>query len=134
MTIATEDPRTRQRCCCHAEHFTETEIEVLRAVADGLTNLEIAAGQNVSGHTVDRHVTQMLRRSGARNRAALVSIAFRTGVLVVDEHQVRPSGRRCIVGPELGLGPLPALCHSRIYPQNLGDPGMPRPRPPGQNH
>jgi DNA-binding NarL/FixJ family response regulator len=84
-------------CCCQAEHFTETEIKVLCLVADGLSNSEIAQSMNISSHTVDRHVTQMLRRSGARNRAGLVSLAFRLGVLITDEYALRPSGRRCLM-------------------------------------
>lgn len=69
---------------------------MLCLVADGLSNAEIAGSMNISGHTVDRHVTQMLRRSGARNRAGLVSLAFCAGVLIADEHALRSSGRRCL--------------------------------------
>ena len=93
---AIEDPKASRTCCCQAEHFTEVEIKVLCLVADGLSNLEIAESMHVSGHTVDRHVTQMLRRSGARNRAGLVSLAFCAGVLIADEYAPRPSGRRCL--------------------------------------
>lgn len=85
-------------CCCHAEHFTEAEIRVLCLVADGLSNAQIAEAIHVSSHTVDRHVTQMLRRSGARNRAGLVSVAFRAGILVTGGGALRPSGRRCLLG------------------------------------
>ena len=93
---ASGDPDAGRTCCCRAEHFTETEVEVLCLLADGLSNSEIAGRMSVSGHTVDRHVTQMLRRSGARNRAGLVSIAFCAGVLMADEYKLRPSGRRCL--------------------------------------
>lgn len=83
-------------CCCQSEHFTDMEIKVLCLVANGLSNLEIAESMTVSGHTIDRHLTQMLRRSGARNRAGLVSVAFRAGILVADEEPLRASGRRCL--------------------------------------
>jgi DNA-binding NarL/FixJ family response regulator len=92
-----EAPRASRSCCCQAEHFTEIEIKVLCLVAEGLSNSEIAGSMNISSHTVDRHLTQMLRRSGARNRAGLVSLAFRVGVLITDEHALRPSGRRCLL-------------------------------------
>jgi DNA-binding NarL/FixJ family response regulator len=92
----TESPKARRLCCCQAEHFTEGEIKVLCLVANGLSNLEIARSMSISGHTVDRHVTQMLRRSGARNRAGLVSIAFRAGILIADEDALSASGRRCL--------------------------------------
>jgi DNA-binding CsgD family transcriptional regulator len=35
---------------------------VLRLIATGLSNAEIAKSLHISGHTVDRHVTEMLRR------------------------------------------------------------------------
>ena len=94
---ASEDPNADRPCCCEAEHFTKTEIEVLCLLAEGLSNVEIAGRMSVSGHTVDRHVTQMLRRSGTRNRASLVSAAFRAGVLIADRYRLRPSGRRCLL-------------------------------------
>jgi DNA-binding NarL/FixJ family response regulator len=97
LVDARENPNAGRPCCCQAEHFTDTEIEVLCLLAEGLSNLEIAGRMSVSGHTVDRHVTQMLRRSGARNRAGLVSAAFRAGVLMVDEYKLRPTGRRCLL-------------------------------------
>ena len=64
-----EESHRGRVCCCHAEHFTETEIKVLCLLADGLSNSEIASHLSVSGHTVDRHVTQMLRRSRTRNKS-----------------------------------------------------------------
>jgi DNA-binding NarL/FixJ family response regulator len=92
-----QDSSAGGSCCCQAEHFTEAEIRVLCLVAGGLSNSEIAGRLSVSGHTVDRHVTQMLRRSGARNRAGLVSAAFRAGILIADQYEMRPSGRRCLL-------------------------------------
>ncbi len=97
MLSVSEDVNPGRPCCCQAEHFTETEIKVLCLLADGLSNAEIAGRMNVSAHTVDRHVTQMLRRSGARNRAGLVSAAFRAGVLIADQYILRPTGRRCLL-------------------------------------
>lgn len=97
MVKTSEGPKAGRPCCCQAAHFTEVEIRVLCLVAHGLSNLEIADSMSVSGHTVDRHLSQMLRRSGARNRAGLVSVAFRAGVLIADEHALRPSGRRCLL-------------------------------------
>jgi DNA-binding CsgD family transcriptional regulator len=96
MNSASGVPSARRACCCQAEHFTEAEVEVLCLVADGLSNSEIAGRMSISGHTVDRHLTQMLRRSGARNRAGLVALAFCAGVLIADGYPPRLSGRRCL--------------------------------------
>jgi len=96
MDSTSEGLGATRPCCCQAEHFTETEIKVLCLLAEGLSNAEIAGCMTVSIHTVDRHVTQMLRRSGARNRAGLVALAFRSGILIADGSLLQPSGRRCL--------------------------------------
>lgn len=85
-----------RQCCCESEHFTQVELDVLCLLAEGFSNAEIAASMHVSTHTVDRHMTQMLRRSGARNRAGLVALAFRAGILIADDSPLRLSGRRCL--------------------------------------
>jgi Bacterial regulatory proteins, luxR family len=68
----------------------------LRLVAAGLSNRKIAEFLHVSSHTVDRHVSAMLRRSGARNRASLVDVAYASKILVGGVSPPRTSGRRCI--------------------------------------
>jgi DNA-binding CsgD family transcriptional regulator len=50
---------------------TSREMDVLRHVADGLTNAEIAARLFLSPRTVDTHVAALLAKTGARNRAEL---------------------------------------------------------------
>jgi len=83
-------------CCCGSEHLTEREISVLRLIATGLSNAEIAKSLHISGHTVDRHVTEMLRRIDVPNRAALVARAYSFGVLCTTDWPPRLSGRRCL--------------------------------------
>jgi DNA-binding CsgD family transcriptional regulator len=51
------------------DRLTPREAEILRLVADGGTNKEIAAGLGISVHTVERHVQNAYRKIGARNRA-----------------------------------------------------------------
>lgn len=83
-------------CCCDLEHFTDREIEVLCAVAAGRTNKQIAKLLNISEHTVHRHVTAMLRRTGERSRTGLVSRTYRAGILVLAEERPGWSGQRCL--------------------------------------
>lgn len=69
-----------------AEHFsedalTEREIEVLREVAGGHRNWEIAERLHISEETVKVHVKHVMEKLGARDRTGAVSIAVRRGFL-----------------------------------------------------
>jgi DNA-binding CsgD family transcriptional regulator len=60
--------------------LTPRELEVLRLLAAGLTNREIAARLVISEHTVHRHVTNLYRRLGVSSRTAATSYAHRHGL------------------------------------------------------
>ena len=64
--------------------LTVREREVLRLVADGLTNQQIAERLVVSHHTVHRHVTNLLRKLGVSSRSAAAVHAVRAGLLERD--------------------------------------------------
>jgi DNA-binding NarL/FixJ family response regulator len=53
--------------------LTPREEEVARLVADGATNREIARALFLSPKTVERHVSNVLKKLGVRNRAGLAS-------------------------------------------------------------
>lgn len=48
--------------------LSHTQLEILRLLADGLSNREIASQVHLSENTVKSHVQEILRRLGARNR------------------------------------------------------------------
>jgi DNA-binding CsgD family transcriptional regulator/tetratricopeptide (TPR) repeat protein len=50
---------------------TDREADVLRLVIDGLANKEIAAALRLSPRTVEKHVENLLRKTGARSRTEL---------------------------------------------------------------
>lgn len=56
------------------------EVEVLRLIAAGRTNGEIAAALVVSVPTVERHVTHIYAKIGARRRADATAFALRRGL------------------------------------------------------
>jgi DNA-binding NarL/FixJ family response regulator len=62
------------------QQLTEREHEVLGLVAKGQSNAEIAEALYVSHATVKTHVSRLLTKLDARDRAQLVMIAYETGV------------------------------------------------------
>ena len=61
------------------EMLTRREVEVLRLMADGRTNQQIADELVISQGTVKSHVKRVLRKLHATNRAEAASIYARLG-------------------------------------------------------
>jgi DNA-binding NarL/FixJ family response regulator len=61
--------------------LTPRELEVLRLVAAGLSDTEIAERLFVSQATVKTHANRAMAKLGARDRAQLVVIAYETGLV-----------------------------------------------------
>jgi pimeloyl-ACP methyl ester carboxylesterase/DNA-binding CsgD family transcriptional regulator len=59
--------------------LSRREAEVLRLVAAGLSNREIASSLILSEHTVHRHVANILRKLGQSSRAGAAALATRAG-------------------------------------------------------
>jgi pimeloyl-ACP methyl ester carboxylesterase/DNA-binding CsgD family transcriptional regulator len=64
-----------------ASPLSRRETEVLRLVAAGLSNREIASSLVLSEHTVHRHVANVLRKLGQSSRAAAAASATRAGMI-----------------------------------------------------
>jgi DNA-binding NarL/FixJ family response regulator len=61
--------------------LTEREAEVLILVAQGRSNAEIADQLYISLYTAKTHVSRILTKLGARDRAQLVIVAYETGLI-----------------------------------------------------
>ncbi|MFD6882800.1 response regulator [Rhodococcus sp. NPDC060084] len=61
--------------------LTEREREVLALVGEGLSNQEIGAALFLSPATARTHVSHAMAKLGARDRAQLVVIAYRSGLV-----------------------------------------------------
>jgi DNA-binding NarL/FixJ family response regulator len=61
--------------------LTDREVQVLRLVAAGNSNRDIAAALQISEHTVARHVQNILAKLGVSSRAAATSQALTKGLL-----------------------------------------------------
>jgi DNA-binding NarL/FixJ family response regulator len=62
------------------DHLTSREVEVLKLIAAGLSNAEIATALVVSGATVKTHINHILAKTGARDRAQAVRYAYQHGI------------------------------------------------------
>jgi DNA-binding CsgD family transcriptional regulator/esterase/lipase len=69
---------------------TEREVEVLRRIALGDSNRQIAAALHITVATVERHVTNLYRKLDARGRADAVMAAVAMGLVTPARDPVEP--------------------------------------------
>ncbi|KOT98892.1 response regulator transcription factor [Streptomyces rimosus] len=68
--------------------LTAREVEVLRLVAEGLSNPEIARSLHVSNATVKTHINNLFAKAGLRNRAQAIHYAYRHGLAQPPESSI----------------------------------------------
>jgi DNA-binding NarL/FixJ family response regulator len=73
------------------DELTPREMEVLRLIAKGNANKEIAARLSLAEETVKSHVTHILAKLCANDRTHAVTIALRRGIMTLDTPENRIS-------------------------------------------
>jgi DNA-binding NarL/FixJ family response regulator len=76
LTVPAGDTHSEQLA-----HLTERELDVLRLVAQGLSNREIADALSLAEPTVKAHVSHLLGKLDQRDRAQLVVLAYEIGLV-----------------------------------------------------
>lgn len=75
--MATDNPEGRPSL----EMLTPRELDVLRELADGATNADLSRRMVLSEATVKTHISRMLMKTGCHDRAQLVALAYRSGLV-----------------------------------------------------
>ena len=75
-------PEVRRAHPTELKSLTERELEILTLVARGLSNQEIAEALFISPATAKTHVSRVMMKLHARDRAQLVVIAYEAGLVV----------------------------------------------------
>lgn len=75
-------PRPRAARLAGADGLSQREVEVLQLVADGRSNKEIGEALGLSALTVKSHLARIARKLGTGDRAEMVVVAMRAGVVV----------------------------------------------------
>lgn len=81
-SLASQPPRAAGRPGQSLSRLTEREREVLALVAEGLSNDEIAGRLFLSPLTTKTHVSRIMNKLDARDRAQLVVMAYESGLVI----------------------------------------------------
>jgi DNA-binding NarL/FixJ family response regulator len=82
------------------DSLTSREKDVLHHIARGLSNTEIAQTLHMGMGTVKTHVSRLLAKLGARDRAQLVVIAYESGWAMQDRLTNQPGAARPPLSPQ----------------------------------
>jgi DNA-binding NarL/FixJ family response regulator len=80
-TLISDYVRKVERADLPADALTERELEVLKLVAEGLTNRQIAAKLSISIKTVQSHRANLMDKLDLHDRTELVRYAIRRGLI-----------------------------------------------------
>jgi DNA-binding NarL/FixJ family response regulator len=76
-------PARQEESLPASEHLTAREVEVLRLMARGHRNKQVAAVLHISEHTAKYHVSAVMAKLGARTRTEAVTIGVTRGLVAI---------------------------------------------------
>jgi len=82
-TLAARVPAATGRRQEGVDELTPREVEVLRMLAEGLSNHELASSLGVSDHTIKFHISSILDKLGASTRTEAVTLGIRMGIILL---------------------------------------------------
>jgi DNA-binding NarL/FixJ family response regulator len=83
QNLASRIPASTGQIAPALDNLTPREIEVLRMLAEGLGNREMASRLGISDHTVKFHISSILDKLGASSRTEAVTMGIRMGIILL---------------------------------------------------
>jgi len=75
----------KEAMSCEPISLSDRELEIIKMIAEGYTNAQIAALLYISNHTVNTHRKNVMKKLGINNTAGIVMMAVKSG-LVTPNH------------------------------------------------
>jgi DNA-binding NarL/FixJ family response regulator len=82
LTSLTNDLAGQDDESMHAPQISLKELEVIRLIAEGLNNNDIASKMFVSAKTIERHKTNLFKKLKLTNSASLINYAIKNNLLI----------------------------------------------------
>jgi DNA-binding CsgD family transcriptional regulator len=94
--MAVGDNGSSHDCCCNSPRLTRGEVNVLVAIAAGMTSKAAGSALRLSKSTVDGHIDAMRAKAGARTRGELLAVAVSLAIIDLTDGTPRWTGRYCL--------------------------------------
>lgn len=75
---------------CAPITLSDRELDVVKLIAEGYTNAQVAVVLHISNHTVNTHRKNIMRKLGIGNTAGIVMFAVKTNIVSPDKFEFSP--------------------------------------------